>query len=136
MKRKLTKLLCMSIKRKLLLPILACILVSNVAYTVFWASKHSSALIDAFENEVQLAQRFVGPPVAAAVWDFNGDAALGALQGVGEMKNAVFAQVVVDGESFAETFVVDGRREEFMAGVSSLLEDSEAEKSIEVNQAV
>ncbi|MBE1296966.1 MAG: HAMP domain-containing protein [Rhodobacteraceae bacterium] len=136
MKRKLTKLLGMSIKRKLLLPILACILVSNVAYTVFWASKHSSALIDAFENEVQLAQRFVGPPVAAAVWDFNGDAALGALQGVAEMKNAVFAQVVVDGESFAETFVVEGRREEFMGAVSSLLEDPEAEKSIEANQVV
>ncbi len=136
MKRQLAKILGMSIKRKLLLPILACILVSNVAYTVFWASKHSSALIDAFENEVQLAQRFVGPPVAAAVWDFNGDAALGALQGVAEMENAVFAQVVVDGQSFAETFVVEGRREEFLKSVATLLENGEAESTQEVNQVV
>ncbi|MEL0435734.1 methyl-accepting chemotaxis protein [Phycobacter sp. 'Weihai'] len=126
----------MSIKRKLLLPILACILVSNVAYTVFWASKHSSALIDAFENEVKLAQRFVGPPVAAAVWDFNGDAAMGALQGVAEMENAVFAQVVVDGQSFAETFVVEGRREEFLKAVSTLLENPDEESTLEVNHVV
>lgn len=136
MKRQLAKVLGMSIKRKLLLPILACILVSNVAYTVFWASKHSSALIDAFENEVKLAQRFVGPPVAAAVWDFNGDAAMGALQGVAEMENAVFAQVVVDGQSFAETFVVEGRREEFLKAVSTLLENPDEESSLEVNHVV
>jgi methyl-accepting chemotaxis protein len=136
MKRQLAKVLGMSIKRKLLLPILACILVSNVAYTVFWASKHSSALIDAFENEVKLAQRFVGPPVAAAVWDFNGDAAMGALQGVAEMENAVFAQVVVDGQSFAETFVVEGRREEFLKAVSTLLENPDEESTLEVNHVV
>ncbi len=126
----------MSIKKKLLLPILACIVVSNVAYTVFWASKHSSALIEAFDKEVRLAQRFVNPPVAAAVWDFNSDAALGAIQGVAEMKTALFAQAVVDNASFAEVFVNEERREEFTQEIATILADESAEKTIEINKVV
>ncbi len=136
MKRLLSRLLGMSIKKKLLLPILACILVSNIAYTVFWASKHSKALFEAFDSQVQLAQRFVSPPVAAAVWDFNSDAAMGALQGVTEMEHAVFAQVFVDQSSFAETFVSDERRDEIDTAVADLLNDAAEEKSVEINQLV
>lgn len=136
MKRQLSRFLGMSIKKKLLLPILACIVVSNIAYTVFWASKHSSALIDAFEDEVGLAQRFVGPPVAAAVWDFNSDAAQGVIQGVADMENALFAQVVVDGETFTEVFVSEDRRAEVTGAVETLLADPEEEKTTEVNQVV
>ncbi|MEX5576628.1 methyl-accepting chemotaxis protein [Pseudophaeobacter sp. A-200-2] len=136
MKRQLSRFLGMSIKKKLLLPILACIVVSNIAYTVFWASKHSSALIDAFEDEVGLAQRFVGPPVAAAVWDFNSDAAQGVIQGVADMENALFAQVVVDGETFTEVFVSEDRRAEVTGAVETLLADPQEEKTTEVNQVV
>jgi methyl-accepting chemotaxis protein len=136
MKRQLSRFLGMSIKKKLLLPILACIVVSNIAYTVFWASKHSSALIDAFEDEVGLAQRFVGPPVAAAVWDFNSDAAQGVIQGVADMENALFAQVVVDGETFTEVFVSEDRRAEVTGAVETLLADPQEEKTTELNQVV
>jgi methyl-accepting chemotaxis protein len=134
--RRIKSLFAMSIKKKLLLPILACIVVSNVAYTVFWASKYSSALIEAFDKEVGLAQRFVNPPVAAAVWDFNSDAALGAIQGVAEMETALFAQAVVDNASFAEVFVNEERREEFAQEIATLLEDENAEKTIEINQVI
>lgn len=133
MTRQLSRFLGMSIKKKLLLPILACILVSNIGYTAFWASKHSSALIEAFDKEVKLAQRFVIPPVAAAVWDFNSDAAMGAIQGVAEMENALFAQVLVDDQSFAEVFVDEARREEFTGSVASLLENADAESTAEIN---
>lgn len=132
----LKRILGMSIKKKLLLPILACIVLSNLAYTVFWASKHSSALLEAFDSEVQLAQRFVVPPVAAAVWDFNSDAAMGAIQGIAEMENALFVQVIVDGESFSEVFVDEARREEFSQQISGILEDEAADKTVEVNKVV
>lgn len=132
----LKRLLGMSIKKKLLLPILACIVLSNMAYTVFWASKHSTALIAAFDEEVKLAQRFVVPPVAAAVWDFNSDAALGAIQGVAEMENALFAQVVVDGNSFSEVFVDETRREELNQQITNILQDENQVKSVAVNGVV
>lgn len=132
----LKRILGMSIKKKLLLPILACIVLSNLAYTVFWASKHSTALVDAFDKEVKLAQRFVVSPVAAAVWDFNSDAALGAIQGVAEMENALFVQVLVDGETFSEVFVGEERREELTQTVARLLEDEAAETSLEANEVV
>ncbi len=132
----LKRFLSMSIKKKLLLPILACIVLSNFAYTVFWASKHSNALMDAFDEEIQLAQRFVVPPVAAAVWDFNSDAAMGAIQGVAEMDNALFAEVVVDGGSFAEVFVDEARREELKEQIANLLADESPESTAEINQVV
>ena len=132
----LKRMLGMSIKKKLLLPILACIVLSNFAYTVFWASKHSTALISAFDAEVKLAQRFVAPPVAAAVWDFNSDAARGAIQGIADMENALFVQVIVDGEIFSEIFVGEEQREELTEQVAALLQDEAAEKSVEANEVV
>ncbi len=132
----LKRILGMSIKKKLVLPILACIVLSNFAYTVFWASKHSTALLAAFDEEVKLAQRFVVPPVAAAVWDFNSDAAMGAIQGIADMENALFVQVIVDGESFSEIFVDEDRRAELTEQVAGLLQDEAAEKSVEVNNVV
>ena len=55
-----------SIMGRLLLPIVACILVSFIATTVFWVSKQSNTLMKAFESELALSQTFVAPPVAAA----------------------------------------------------------------------
>ncbi|MFW8595300.1 methyl-accepting chemotaxis protein [Cribrihabitans neustonicus] len=133
--RRLTKqLFAMTIKKRLLLPIIACIVLSNAAYTVFWASKHSKALLEAFESEVNLAQTFVAPPVAAAVWDFDSEGAEGALMGVTEMQDALFAQVLVEGDTFAEVFVDDSRRAEWVAPVADLLAAEEAEFSLETDQ--
>ncbi|MFW8635469.1 methyl-accepting chemotaxis protein [Cribrihabitans pelagius] len=133
--RRLTKqLFAMTIKKRLLLPIIACIVLSNAAYTVFWASKHSKALLEAFESEVNLAQTFVAPPVAAAVWDFDSEGAEGALMGVTEMQDALFAQVLVEGDTFAEVFVDDSRRAEWVAPVADLLAAEQPEFSLETDQ--
>ncbi|WP_193749844.1 methyl-accepting chemotaxis protein [Shimia sp. SK013] len=106
---------------RLLLPIVACILVAFVATTVFWVTKQSSTLVKAFENEVTLAQTFLESPVAAAVWDFNAEGVSGAIGGVSEMKNALFAKVFVDGEVFAELAVEGTNPEGWDAGVAEIL---------------
>lgn len=131
MRRLKKQIFAMSIKKRLLLPIIACIVLSNAAYTAFWASKHSSALLEAFDREVNLAQTFMAPPVAAAVWDFNSDAALGAVQGVTEMQDALFAQVLVDGDPFAEIFVDESRREDWTAAVPELLAATDGTTSLQ-----
>jgi len=110
-----------SIMGRLLLPILACVIISNAAYTAFWVNKQSSALVQAFENELTLAQTFIAPPVAAAVWDFNTDAAAGAIHGITQMENALFARVFVDGDIFAEVAVEDSSGSEWSQGVSDVL---------------
>ncbi len=92
----------MPIMARLLLPIFLCVALAGAAVTYFWVSSQTATLEKAFKNEVTLAQTFLAPPVAAAVWDFNSDAALGAIRGLQEMETARFAQVVADGDIFAE----------------------------------
>ncbi|TCL00383.1 methyl-accepting chemotaxis protein [Shimia isoporae] len=115
-----------SIMGRLLLPIIACIAISNAAYTTFWVNKQSSTLVDAFENELQLAQTFVAPPIAAAVWDFNSDAANGAIQGITQMDDALFAQVIVDGDIFAEVAAEGAENENWAEGIAQILELEDA----------
>ncbi|MFY0617609.1 methyl-accepting chemotaxis protein [Shimia sp.] len=134
MAREKKRVLGLSIMGRLLLPIVACILVSFVATTVFWVSKQSSTLIKAFESELALAQTFVAPPVAAAVWDFNTDGAVGAIAGVTQMENALFAKVFVDGDLFAEAAVEGADQTGWDEGVAEVLALEEAEARKEANQ--
>ncbi len=122
-----------SIMGRLLLPIVACILVSFIATTVFWVSKQSNTLIKAFESELALSQTFVAPPVAAAVWDFNTDGAEGAIAGVTQMENALFAKVFVDGEQFAEVAVEGADQTGWEEGIAEILAMEEAEARLEAN---
>lgn len=121
-----------SILGRLLFPIIACIAVSNAAYTVFWTNKQSTTLVEAFENELTLAQTFVAPPVASAVWDFNSEGAVGAIQGIAEMDNALFAKVFVDGDIFAEVSVDGAQNADWDEGVSRILEDDVASSRLEL----
>ncbi|WP_270726309.1 methyl-accepting chemotaxis protein [Shimia sp. Alg240-R146] len=116
---------------RLLLPIVACILVAFVATTVFWVTKQSATLVKAFENEVTLAQTFLESPVAAAVWDFNAEGVSGAIGGVSEMENALFAKVFVDGDVFAELAVEGTNPEGWDAGVAEILAGTEAAMQLE-----
>ncbi|MCP4827218.1 MAG: HAMP domain-containing protein [Shimia sp.] len=122
-----------SIMGRLLLPIVACILVSFIATTVFWVGKQSNTLIKAFESELALAQTFVAPPVAAAVWDFNTDGAEGAIAGVTQMENALFARVFVDGELFSKVAVEGADQTGWDEGVAEILAMEEAEARLEDN---
>ncbi|MGR3647630.1 MAG: methyl-accepting chemotaxis protein [Shimia sp.] len=121
----------LSIMSRLLLPIVACILVAFVATTVFWVTKQSSTLVKAFENEVTLAQTFLESPVAAAVWDFNAEGVSGAIGGVSEMENALFAKVFVDGDVFAELAVEGANPEGWDAGIAEILAGTEAAMQLE-----
>ncbi|WP_412555375.1 methyl-accepting chemotaxis protein [Shimia sp. MIT1388] len=123
----------LSIMGRLLLPIVACILVSFIATTVFWVTKQSNTLIKAFESELALSQTFVAPPVAAAVWDFNTDGAAGAIAGVTQMENALFAKVFVDGELFAKVAVEGADQTGWEDGVAEILAMEEAEARFEAN---
>ena len=124
----------LSIMGRLLLPIVACILVSFIATTVFWVTKQSNTLIKAFESELALSQIFVAPPVAAAVWDFNTDGAAGAIAGVTQMENALFAKVFVDGEQFAEVSVEGADQTGWEEGIAEILAMEEAEARFEAKQ--
>ena len=123
----------LSIMGRLLLPIVACILVSFIATTVFWVNKQSNTLIKSFESELALSQTFVAPPVAAAVWDFNTDGAAGAIAGVTQMENALFAKVFVDGELFAKVAVDGADQTGWEDGVAEILAMDEAEARFEAN---
>ncbi|MBO9396363.1 HAMP domain-containing protein [Shimia sp. R9_2] len=105
--RLLDRFLGFSIMGRLLLPIVGCIVVFFTSSTVWWMNLQTSTLQHAFESEVVMAQTFVAPPVAAAVWDFNTDGAEGAIAGIVEIEDAMFAKVFVDGEIFAE-IALDG----------------------------
>lgn len=121
-----------SIMGRLLLPIIACIFVSNTAYTAFWVDKQSTALVQAFENELSLAQTFVAPPIAAAVWDFDADGANGAIQGITQMEDALFAKVFVDGDTFAEVAIDAESSEGWADGVAQVLAQEEASARLEI----
>lgn len=123
----------LSIMARLLLPIVACILVSFIATTVFWVNKQSNTLIKSFESELALSQTFVAPPVAAAVWDFNTDGAAGAIAGVTQMENALFAKVFVDGELFAKVAVDGADQTGWEDGVAEILAMDEADARFESN---
>ena len=82
--------------KSLLLPINASVFVSDTSHTAFWASKHSSAPVDALDTEARLVQTFVAPPDAATVWVSNRDAAFGALNGITQMSDTLVNQSLVD----------------------------------------
>ncbi|MCP4819758.1 MAG: HAMP domain-containing protein [Shimia sp.] len=124
-----------SIKWRLLLPIIACVVISNAAYTAFWVNKQSSTLVEAFEARLTLAQTFVGAPVAAAVWDFNADGALGAIRGLTEMDDVLFAKVMVENEVYAQVSVEGTNPDDWTAGVAEVL-SAEAENVRIENGAV
>lgn len=123
----------LSIMGRLMLPIVGCILVSFVATTVFWVSKQSTTLMSAFESELALAETFVAPPVAAAVWDFNADGAVGAITGVTQMENALFARVFVDGDLFADATVEGQDAAQWDASIAEVLAIEEENARLEAD---
>lgn len=122
-----------SIMGRLLFPIIACIAISNAAYTAFWVNQQSTALRQAFESELMLAQTFVAPPVASAVWDFNSDAANGAIQGITQMENALFARVYVDGEVFAQVATEGADPAAWTQGVAEIVAMPDAAARLEID---
>ncbi|MDA5558741.1 methyl-accepting chemotaxis protein [Shimia sp. MMG029] len=131
--RLLDRFLGFSIMGRLLLPIVGCIVVFFTSSTLWWMNLQTSTLKHAFENEVVMAQTFVAPPVAAAVWDFNADGANGAIAGIVEIEDALFAKVFVDGEVFAEMALEGTDPAGWDSGVSEVLamEGETARLSIE-----
>lgn len=121
MTRLLDRFLGFSIMGRLLLPLIASILVFFTSSTLWWMNLQRTTLEHAFESELEMAQTFVSPPVAAAVWDFNADGAREAIAGIVEMEDALFAQVYTDGDVFAEMALEGADMAGWADGIAQLL---------------
>ncbi|NSX56684.1 methyl-accepting chemotaxis protein [Parasulfitobacter algicola] len=92
----------LSVKQKLLIPLLVAFFIFNVAYTVFWSQRYSSKMQEAFETEALFAETFAAPSLAKAVWDYETAPAEKVLVGLEDMQSFLFAKVYTDGDVFAE----------------------------------
>lgn len=119
--RLLDRFLGFSIMGRLLIPMVGCIMIFFTSSTLWWMNLQTRTLEHSFEEELVLAQTFVAPPVAAAVWDFNADGANEAVAGVVEMDDALFARVFVDGELFAQVSLEGKDTTGWDAGVADVL---------------
>ncbi|MBO9478217.1 HAMP domain-containing protein [Shimia sp. R11_0] len=130
--RLLDRFLGFSIMGRLLLPIVGCIVVFFASSTVWWMNLQTTTYQHAFESELEMAQTFMAPPVAAAVWDFNTDGANGAIAGIVEMEDALFAKVFVDGDAFAEVVVKGDDATAWDAQIAEILAMEEASARLSV----
>ncbi len=132
MTRLLDRFLGFSIMGRLLLPIVGCIVIFFTSSTVWWMNLQSTTLQHTFDRKIAMAQTFVGPPVATAVWDFNADGAMGAIAGIVQMEDALFAKVMVDGEAFAEVALEGANMDGWNEGIAEVLaiESEEARLSV------
>ncbi|WP_368184832.1 methyl-accepting chemotaxis protein [Aestuariibius sp. HNIBRBA575] len=92
----------MSVKQKIVLPILSAVLLFGSIYTLVWVNKLEEKLQQKFETEIALASAFIAPALAGAVWDFDQQAAETALDGLTQIGDFQFAQIISDGQVFAE----------------------------------
>ncbi|MDV6329132.1 hypothetical protein Q5L94_13880, partial [Idiomarina sp. Sol25] len=65
----------MPVKRKILLPGMAGLLMMIGVITTFWAQRLSTALHTAFEEQVELTETYIAAPLATAAWNYNGELA-------------------------------------------------------------
>jgi len=67
----------------------------------YWLNSQSALNSDVFYEKIQSTLKFLGAPIAAAVWDFDTDAVEKTLEGVAENPDFVFAEVWVEDSMFA-----------------------------------
>ncbi|NDR56804.1 methyl-accepting chemotaxis protein [Aliiruegeria sabulilitoris] len=89
----------LSVKSRILVLILSALSLFVVGYSLFWSARYTTQLETAFQNEMRLAPQFLTTPVAAAVWDFQPEAAEAALAGLEMLDSASFARVLEGGEA-------------------------------------
>lgn len=70
--------------------------------TAFWSTRYTELLNESFEADVQLTNSFVLPALAISVWDYEVARTENTLSGMAEAPAFLTAEVVVDGETFAQ----------------------------------
>ncbi|PRZ40828.1 methyl-accepting chemotaxis protein [Tritonibacter scottomollicae] len=115
----------MPVKRKILLPGMAGLLMMIGVITTFWAQRLSTALHTAFEEQVELTETYIAAPLATAAWNYNGELANTTLASLSDRETFVFARVVSSGDVLAEAFKGDEMLEEWAAKADTLLEAEE-----------
>ncbi|MFY1708827.1 methyl-accepting chemotaxis protein [Tritonibacter scottomollicae] len=115
----------MPVKRKILLPGMAGLLMMIGVITTFWAQRLSTALHTAFEEQVELTETYIAAPLATAAWNYNGELANTTLASLSDRETFVFARVVSSGDVLAEAFKGDEMLEEWAAKADALLEAEE-----------
>lgn len=115
----------MPVKRKILLPGMAGLLMMIGVITTFWAQRLSTALHTAFEEQVELTETYIAAPLATAAWNYNGELANTTLASLSDRETFVFARVVSSGDVLAEAFKGDEMLEEWAAKADALLEGEE-----------
>lgn len=115
----------MPVKRKILLPGMAGLLMMIGVITTFWAQRLSTALHTAFEEQVELTETYIAAPLATAAWNYNGELANTTLASLSDRETFVFARVVSSGDVLAEAFKGDEMLEEWATKANALLEAEE-----------
>lgn len=109
---------------RLLAPILLALCVLIAGYTAFWQLRSARDMTEAFDEMADLTVVALRSPVAAALWDFDKDAAQTALEGMASNRSLAFARVDTAQGTFAdEIFTLDDE------GAKALLSEFGAEES-------
>ena len=115
----------MPVKRKILLPGMAGLLMMIGVITTFWAQRLSTALYTGFEEQVSLTESYIAAPLATAAWNYDGDLANTTLASLAERETFVFARVVSSGDVLAEAFKGDQMQEAWTERANGLLESDQ-----------
>ncbi|WP_416368229.1 methyl-accepting chemotaxis protein [Tritonibacter mobilis] len=115
----------MPVKRKILLPGMAGLLMMICVITTYWTQRLSTALYSGFEEQVALTESYIAAPLATAAWNYDGDLANTTLASLAERESFVFARVVSSGDVLAEAFKGEAMEEAWIAQSTSLLESDQ-----------
>lgn len=113
------------IRRKLLVPGLLSLLVLVLVITVFWAQRLDRALHEAFAQEINLIETYVGPPLASAAWNFDDELAQNTLLSFGDYKGFTFAFLMTDGSAMAEYFLTEEADPAWQENAVQLIENGQ-----------
>jgi len=115
----------MPVKRKILLPGMAGLLIMIGVITTFWAQRLSTALYTGFEEQVELTETYIAAPLATAAWNYDEELANTTLASLAERETFVFARVVSSGDVLAEAFKGDAMQESWITAAEALMESPE-----------
>lgn len=113
------------IRRKLLVPGLLSLLVLVLVITVFWAQRLDRALHEAFAQEINLIETYVGPPLASAAWNFDDELAQSTLLSFGDYKGFTFAFLMTDGSAMAEYYLAEEADPAWQENAVQLIENEQ-----------
>ena len=92
----------LSIKWKMLIPAQLALVAFVAVITFFWSNVLATNLQSGFMAKIDLGLQAASATAASAVWDFDAELGAAALEGLASVDGFVFAQILSDGEKFAQ----------------------------------